>query len=68
MLEKLKELNIEQALIKCYENNLGSKKTMKKFIVKPDTLVTSMHEGIMEYRYWIDVNKNWKNDNTIKTK
>ena len=67
-LEELKELNIEQALITCRENNIGSKKTMEKFIGKADTLVPSMHEGIMEYRYWIDVNKNLKIDNTIKTK
>ncbi len=31
---------------------------MKKFIGVPDTLVPSMYEGIMEYRYWIDVKKN----------
>ena len=68
LLEKLKELNIEQALITCRENNIGSKKAMEKFIGKADTLVPSMHEGIMEYRYWIDVNKNLKIDNTIKTK
>ena len=39
---------------------LVQKKTMEKFIGKADTLVPSMHEGIMEYRYWIDVNKNLK--------
>lgn len=58
LLEKIKELGIEQALITCRENNIGSKKTMEKFIGVSDTLVPSMHEGIMEYRYWIDVNKN----------
>lgn len=41
---------------------------MEKFIGKADTLVPSMRKGIMEYRYWIDVNKNLKIDNTIKTK
>lgn len=69
ILDKLKELNINQALITCRENNIASKKTMEKFIGKKDTLVPSNHEGIMEYRYWIDVNKNlcmlnMKKDNT----
>lgn len=69
ILDKLKELNINQALITCRENNIASKKTMEKFIGKKDTLVASNHEGIMEYRYWIDVNKNlcmlnMKKDNT----
>lgn len=68
LLEKLKELNIEQALITCRENNVDSKKTMEKFIGKADTLVPSMHEEIMEYRYWIDVNKNLNIDNVIKSK
>ena len=39
------------------ENNIGSKKVMEKFIGQSDSLVPSMYEGIMEYRYWIDVNK-----------
>ena len=69
ILDKLKELNINQALITCRENNIASKKTMEKFIGKKDTLAPSNHEGIMEYRYWIDVNKNlcmlnMKKDNT----
>ena len=69
ILDKLKELNINQALITCRENNIASKKTMEKFIGKKDKLVPSNHEGIMEYRYWIDVNKNlsmlnMKKDNT----
>lgn len=33
---------------------------MNKFIGKSDTLVPSMHEGIMEYRYWIYVKDNLK--------
>ena len=69
ILDKLKELKINQALITCRENNIASKRTMEKFIGKKDTLVPSNHEGIMEYRYWIDVNKNLcmlniKKDNT----
>jgi predicted acetyltransferase len=67
LLEKINELGIEQALITCRENNIGSKKTMEKFIGKSDTLVPSMHEGIMEYRYWIDVQKNLKDSKEIKT-
>lgn len=47
ILDKLKELNINQALITCRENNIASKKTMEKFIGKKDTLVPSNHEGIM---------------------
>lgn len=60
ILEKIDELGIEQALITCRENNIGSKKTMYKFIGHSDTLVPSMYEGIMEYRYWIDVKENLK--------
>ena len=36
VLDKLKELNINQALITCRENNIASKKTMEKFIGKAD--------------------------------
>lgn len=56
------EMGIEKALITCRENNIGSKKTMEKFIGRSDTLVPSMYEGIMEYRYWIDVKKSLKKD------
>lgn len=57
LLQKMDEMGIEKALITCRENNLGSKKTMEKFVGEPDTLVPSMYEGIKEYRYWIDVKK-----------
>lgn len=67
LLEKINELGIEQALITCRENNIGSKKTMEKFIGHSDTLVPSMHEGIMEYRYWIDVQKNLKDSKEVKS-
>lgn len=62
LLEKMDEMGIEKALITCRENNIGSKKTMEKFIGRSDTLVKSMYEGIMEYRYWIDVKKSLKKD------
>lgn len=68
LLEKMDEMGIEKALITCRENNIGSKKTMGKFIGESDTLVPSMYERIMEYRYWIDVNKNLKIDNVNKIK
>ena len=55
-------------VLTCRENNIGSKKTMEKFIGESDTLVPSMYEGIMEYRYWIDVNKNLNNENALKLK
>lgn len=57
LLKKAKEMGIKKVLITCRENNIGSKKTMEKFSGKPDTLVPSMYDGIMEYRYWIDVDK-----------
>ena len=41
---------------------------MEKFVGESDTLVPSMYEGIMEYRYWIDVNKNLNNENALKLK
>ncbi len=53
LLEKAKELGLEKVLITCRENNVGSKKTMEKFIGEADTLVPSMKDNIMEYRYWI---------------
>lgn len=62
LLKKVKEMGIKKALITCRENNIGSKKTMEKFIGNPDTLVPSMYDGIMEYRYWIDVEKSLKRD------
>ena len=30
---------------------------MEKFIGEADTLVPSIHDGIMEYRYWINVDE-----------
>lgn len=60
LLQKMYEMGIEKALITCRENNLVSKKTMEKFVGKPDTLVPSMYEGIMEYRYWINVKESLK--------
>ena len=60
LLEKMEKLGIDNALITCRENNVGSMKTMTNFIGKPDSLVPSMYEGIMEYRYWVDVKENLK--------
>ena len=51
-------MGIELALITCRENNIASKKIIEKFIGITDYLVPSMYEGIMEYRYWVDVKKN----------
>lgn len=68
LIKVMNEMGIEKALITCRENNIGSKKTMEKFIGESDTLVPSMYEGIMEYRYWIDVNKNLNNENALKLK
>lgn len=48
-------MGIKKALITCRENNIGSMKTMNKFIGETDSLVPSMREGTMEYRYWVDV-------------
>ena len=58
--ELMDMMNIDRALITCRENNIGSKKTMNKFLGEADSLVPSMYEGIMEYRYWIDVKENLK--------
>ena len=66
LIEKLNEMNIEKALITCRENNIASKKIIEKFIGNPDYLVPSMYEGIMEYRYWIDVKKNINESLKIK--
>ena len=60
LLNEFDKLGIENALVTCRENNIASKRTMNKFIGKSDTLVPSMHEGIMEYRYWICVKDNLK--------
>ena len=59
-------MGIKKALITCRENNIGSMKTMNKFIGKTDSLVPSMREGIMEYRYWVDVRENLGYDNKVK--
>ena len=57
---KIDEIGIKSALITCRENNIGSRKIMEKCCGNPDTLVPSMYEGIMEYRYWIDVKEELK--------
>lgn len=58
LLEKMDKMGIDNALITCRENNIGSIKTMNKFIGTADSLIPSRYEGIMEYRYWVDVKKN----------
>lgn len=66
LLEKMNELGIENALVTCRENNIASKKTMESFIGNSLSLVPSMYEGIMEYRYLIDVKENIKSNNKNK--
>lgn len=66
LLEKMNELGIENALVTCRENNTVSKKTMESFIGNSLSLVPSMYEGIMEYRYLIDVKENIKSNNKNK--
>ena len=61
------EWDLEIFYSKFMEDNIGSKKTMEKFIGESDTLVTSIYDGIMEYRYWVDVKK-LNNENSIKLK
>lgn len=56
LIEKAKEIGLEKVLVTCRENNIASKKTMEKFVGEADTLVPSIHDGIMEYRYWIEIN------------
>ena len=63
---RTKELGIENALVTCRENNIASKKTMESFIGNSLSLVPSMYEGIMEYRYLIDVKENIKSNNKNK--
>ena len=60
LLEKMDKMGIDNALITCREHNIGSIKTMNKFIGTADSLIPSRYEGIMEYRYWVDVKKNIK--------
>lgn len=62
----MNELGIENALVTCRENNIASKKTMESFIGNSLSLVPSMYEGIMEYRYLIDVKENIKSNNKNK--
>jgi len=62
----MNELGIENALVTCRENNITSKKTMESFIGNSLSLVPSMYEGIMEYRYLIDVKENIKSNNKNK--
>lgn len=58
LIEKAKAFGLDKVLVTCRENNIASKKTMEKFIGKSDTLVKSIYPNVMEYRYWIDINKN----------
>lgn len=62
----MNELGIENALVTCRENNTVSKKTMESFIGNSLSLVPSMYEGIMEYRYLIDAKENIKSNNKNK--
>lgn len=64
-LEKANEMGIDKALLTCRENNIPSSKVIEKCFGIKDKSVPSMYEGIMESRYWIDVeyvlNQNNKN-------
>ena len=53
LLEKARELGIEKALVTCRENNDGSRKTIEKFSVEPDTPTQSRYKGVRELRYWV---------------
>lgn len=55
LLEKANERGIKNALLTCRENNIGSAKTIEKCFGVKDESVPSMYPGIMESRYWIDV-------------
>ena len=55
--EKAKELGLDKILVTCRENNLGSKKTIEKCFGVADTPVPSRTPGVLELRYWIDVQK-----------
>lgn len=61
LIEKANEYGLDKVLLTCRENNIGSKNTIKKFIGESSTLVPSLYDGIMEYRYWIDVKANINN-------
>ena len=58
-------MGIDKALLTCRENNIPSSKVIEKCFGIKDKSVPSMYEGIMESRYWIDVeyvlNQNNKN-------
>lgn len=57
ILEKAKKLGLDKVLLTCRENNIGSKKTIEKCLGVMDTPVESRTPGVMELRYWIDINK-----------
>ena len=54
-LEKTKEMGIDKALLTCRENNIASARVIEKCCGVKDKSVYSMYEGIMESRYWINV-------------
>ena len=54
-LEKAQEMGIDKALLTCRENNIASAKVIEKCYGQKDYSVPSMYEGIMESRYWIDI-------------
>ena len=55
-LQKAKEMGIDKALLTCRENNMASARVIEKCCGEKDYSVPSMYEGIMESRYWIDIN------------
>lgn len=57
LLEKAHELGLDEVLLTCRENNIGSKKTIEKCSYKADEPVQSRIPGILELRYWADVVK-----------
>lgn len=53
-LEKANEYGLEKVLITCRDNNIGSKKTIEKYMGEEIEPVPSNYPNIMELRYWVN--------------
>lgn len=57
LLKKASELGLNKVFITCRENNIGSKKTIEKCFYQLASPVESRTPGVLELRYWVDIDK-----------
>jgi len=54
VLDKASECGLDKVLLTCRDNNIGSRKTIEKYMGEQIEPVPSNYPNIMELRYWVN--------------